>query len=149
VLQWPGRETRSELFLWAALRELGVQPDQQLGSEVLGVVFEMPMKKGCDTLAAYADGSARYLNFSGAGIFWDAPDPTIGALGRNMIDATIPPSPGIRPRATLALPREKPQVTLLTRSGNYVLVGPPQKVLDASTALMLGLTSRNKAARQA
>jgi len=32
---------------------------------VLGVIAEMPMESGHDVLAAYRDGSVRYLNFSG------------------------------------------------------------------------------------
>jgi len=37
------------------------------------------MSKGTDTLAAYEDGSARYLNFIGAAIIWEHPDTSLRA----------------------------------------------------------------------
>jgi hypothetical protein len=51
----------------------------------LGVVLEVPSGGAYDTLAAYADGSARYLNFSGKAIFWDAPDPKVKELCLAMV----------------------------------------------------------------
>jgi hypothetical protein len=45
--------------------------------EVLGAVLEMPSGGAYDTLPGYVDGSARYLNFSGKAIFWDAPDASV------------------------------------------------------------------------
>jgi len=44
-------------------------PDQ--ARVVLGVVAEMPVRKGHDLLAAYRDGTARYLNYSGKAVIWD------------------------------------------------------------------------------
>jgi hypothetical protein len=69
ILCLPSLETRIQLWVWSALRELGERPDSKSGKEVLGVVVEMPMRGAYDTLAAYQDGSARYLNFSGKAIF--------------------------------------------------------------------------------
>lgn len=70
-----GRETR--MWLWAlnGLRALGVPPSEELAGQVMGVVVEIPMPGGLDTLAAYADGSARYINYSGKIIVWDRPPP--------------------------------------------------------------------------
>ena len=77
VLSLPVLETRVQLLVWSALRELGEQPDLKSGGEILGVVIEVPMKGAYNTLAVYQDGTARYLNFSGHAIFWDAPEATI------------------------------------------------------------------------
>lgn len=144
VLQMQPLETRQELWVWAGLRELGQKPDQKTGNEVLGVVMEFQVKDGCDTLAAYADGSARYLNFSGAAIFWDARDATIKSLCQSFIESTIPFGGQAKPRNDVALPKSGTQVTLLTRSGNYVVKNPPQPVIDAGAKLMIELMRRTK-----
>src|SRR5450432_1017208 len=53
ILELPNLETRIQLWVWSALRELGEQPEPKSGTEVLGVVVELPMRGGYDTLAAY------------------------------------------------------------------------------------------------
>jgi hypothetical protein len=63
VLSLPKLETRVQLWIWSGLRELGEQPDPKSAWEILGVVFEVPMQGAYDTLAAYQDGTARYLNY--------------------------------------------------------------------------------------
>ena len=145
ILGLPNLETRIQLWVWSALRELGERPDQKSGTEVLGVVVEMPMRGAYDTLAAYQDGSARYLNYSGAAIFWDQHDVAIKSLCQRLIDSTIPESPRALPRQDAMLPRSGGQVTLLTRSGMHVIPNPPQSVVAAGSALMLELIQRAKA----
>jgi hypothetical protein len=145
ILGSPDLETRIQLWVWAALRELGEHPDPKSGKEVLGVVIEMPMRGAYDTLAAYQDGSARYLNFSGAAIFWDAHDVPIKSLCQRLIDSTIPEGLRAVPRQNTGLPKSETQATLLTRSGMYVISEPPQSVVTAGSALMLELMQRAKA----
>ena len=70
-------------------------------------------------------GSARYLNFSGAAIFWDARDAAIKSLYQRLIGSTIPESPRAVPRQDTMLPKSGTQVTLLTRSGMYAISDPP------------------------
>jgi hypothetical protein len=56
--------------------------------ELLGVVVEVPLEDGLDTLAAYADGRVRYINHTGAAsIFEDAP-PEIAAKVRELLAAS-------------------------------------------------------------
>ncbi len=145
ILGLPNLETRIQLWVWSALRELGEVPDSKSGKEVLGVVVEMPMRGAYDTLAAYQDGSARYLNYSGAAIFWDEHDVEIKSLCQRLIDSTIPESPRALPRQGTMLPKSGSQVTLLTRSGMYAISEPPQSVAAAGSALMLELMQRVKA----
>jgi len=142
ILQSPKLETRIQLFAWSGLRELGEKPEGRLAYEVLGVVVEVPQEGAYDTLAAYVDGSARYLNFSGKAVFWDAPDPAIKRLCQALVDSTIPASGKAKERTSLALPRRGVQATMLTRSGPYVIANPPQTVLAAGAALMLELMRR-------
>lgn len=108
------------------------------------MVIEFPSGDGYDTLAGYVDGSARYLNFSGAAIFWDAEDPAIKAMCQALIDSTIPASSRAKPRTSLSLPKGKPQVTMLTRSGLFVIVSPPDSVIGPGAALMMELMKRTK-----
>ena len=137
-------ETRVQLWVWSCLRELDENPEPKSGHEVLGAVLEMPSGGAYDTLAAYVDGTARYLNFSGAAIFWDAPDPSIKSLCQRFVDSTVPASNQAIPRLSLALPKSGVQVTLLTRSGIYVIAAPPSSVINAGGGLMLELIKRSK-----
>jgi hypothetical protein len=144
ILGLPNVETRIQLWVWSALRELGEQPDIKSGEEILGVVMEVPMRGAYDTLGAYRDGSARYLNFSGSAIFWDKPDLQIKSLCEGLIASTIPERSRAVQRRDTALPKSGTQITLLTRSGMYVISEPPQSVMNAGLALMLELTQRAK-----
>lgn len=138
------QETRIQLWLWSALRELGQTPDPKFAHEVLGALIEYPSGDGYDTLAAYVDGSARYLNYSGKAIFWDANDPTIKSMCQSLVDSTIPISNRAKPRTSLSLPRRNAQVTLLTRSGPFVIVSPPNSVINPGAKLMIELMKRAK-----
>jgi len=57
-----GIESRQTLQAWHFLREAGRPPPAELAKVVLGTVIEMPVDADHDLLAAYRDGSARYLN---------------------------------------------------------------------------------------
>lgn len=145
ILGLPNLETRIQLWVWSALRELGERPDPKSGKEVLGVVVEMPMQRAYDTLAAYQDGSARYLNYSGKAIFWDQHDVAIKSLCQRLIVSTIPEGSRALPRQNAMLPKSGSQATLLTRSGMYVISEPSHGVVAAGSALMLELMQRAKA----
>lgn len=141
-------DARFTLWIWTGLRSLGQNPEPAVAHQVLGVVIEVPNQTGYDTLAAYTDSTARYLNFNGGGIFWDVPDAKIKALIQTFVDASIPAASKAQPRTTLALPAKGAQVTLLTRAGPYVITQPPAPVINAGAALMMELTLRNQAAAQ-
>jgi hypothetical protein len=144
ILEVPNLETRIQLWVWSALRELGEQSNANSGKEILGVVIEVPMQGAYDTLAGYQDGSARYLNFSGKAIFWDKPDASIKLLCERLIASTIPETSRAVPRKDTVLPESGTQVTLLTRSGMYVIADPPQSIMSTGSALMLELMKRVK-----
>jgi hypothetical protein len=98
---------------------------------VLGVVVDMGLDDGLDTLAGFADGSARYLNHSGSAIVWEVPDMAIGQLVRALLDeAAIVVTMG----APLEGPRLPPPVhgntmiSVLTRGGIYVGAGPIEEI---------------------
>ncbi len=82
VLQMPNLETRVRLLAWKALRDLGERPPASLADDVQGMVLQVGVGNGVDFLAAYADGSARYINKTGAVVVWDGTNPK----NRGLID---------------------------------------------------------------
>ena len=154
VLRLPGLESRHYLQAYHHFRALGVDPPEELAKELLGVVIEVPMERGLDLLAAYADGSSRYYNYSGAAVLMDAPDEAI----RDATDALLSASREVVPRigpwqGSRPPPPDGGQVRLnfLTPSGLHFgqgayedlmrdpLAGP---VLQAATSLMTRLVQR-------
>src|SRR5262249_9817605 len=68
----PDLESRHVLQAWYFLRMLDVVPPHAIAKHVLGAVAEVAVERGHDVLAAYEDGSVRYLNASGAAVVVDA-----------------------------------------------------------------------------
>jgi len=68
----------------------------------------------------------------------------IKSLCEGLIASTIPERSRAVQRRDTALPKSGTQITLLTRSGMYVISEPPQSVMNAGLALMLELTQRAK-----
>jgi hypothetical protein len=111
-------ESRIVLWAWHALRTRGVVPEGAAGDRVEGVIVEVEGGEGVDTLAAYADGTARYLVPSGARVIWDAPDKRLTdaiarvvAAGQASLAATTPGRLPGEPGKGMA------RMTLLTRGG--------------------------------
>jgi hypothetical protein len=73
VVQMEGLEARVHLQAWHSLRELGEQAPPDMARTLHGVVVEVGLKGGLDLVAAYSDYSARYYNYSGAGVVWERP----------------------------------------------------------------------------
>jgi hypothetical protein len=154
-----GAETRLHVQAWTLAREAGVDPGDD-AKDVLGVVVDMGLDDGLDTLAGFADGSARYLNHSGSGIVWEVPDMAIGQLVRALLDeAAIIVTMG----APLEGPRLPPpprghtMLSVLTRGGIYVGAGPVQAisedprggpVIQAATELLQTLVQRADQAKR-
>jgi len=69
-------ESRHYIQAFHHLKQLGHVEDNP--TQLFGVVVEVGMKRNeYDLLAAYRDLSARYYNFTGAGIIWEHPDDSI------------------------------------------------------------------------
>jgi hypothetical protein len=76
ITQMKNLESRHYAQAYHYLKQLGKTSDQP--TELFGVVVEVGMRKNeYDLLAAYTDLSARYYNYTGAGIVWDNPDNSI------------------------------------------------------------------------
>lgn len=150
IIQRTGLESRHYLQAWNVLRQLGHVVPSGDAKHVCGVVVDVPVKSGFDTLAAYEDRSARYLNFSGAAVVWEAPDSRMDDQIRSLLTAgqslamLIGPWEGARPPLTPGQAR----ISLLTPSGLHFGQGPfdafardpmAAPVIAAATSLMQSL----------
>ncbi len=80
-----GLETRLYLQAWHSLRSLGEIPPEPVRGQIQGFIIENHMDLGLDILAGFSDHSARYWNYSGTGIVWDARDPEIDKSIDNLL----------------------------------------------------------------
>ena len=156
VLSTPDLEARHYLQAWAALRTHGVLPEAMEAKQVLGVVVEVALEQGTDVVAAYTDGSARYLNQSGKIIIWEKPDSSLDQLVSTLLAAgqqvagQIGPWEGERPAPPTG---NTARVSFLTPSGLHFGEGPmdvlwhdalAHPVLAAAQALMMALMEKSQ-----
>ncbi|MEO6546642.1 MAG: hypothetical protein ABIN94_01530 [Ferruginibacter sp.] len=87
IINMPGLESRQYLQAYHFLNEL--QESDGTDIKILGVVVEVSMPQGNDTLAVYADHSARYYNFSGKSIIWEHPDESIDAMIDSILTKSV------------------------------------------------------------
>ncbi len=127
ILALPDQETRVHLLGWRALRKLGETPSDAEASRVRGVIIEVGSEVEIDSLAAYADHSARYLNQGGGPIIWEAHEVTLEAI----VDALLEAAEGIvHATGLLAGPRPPPPapgqaaISVLTYRGIHFGAGP-------------------------
>ncbi len=120
-------ETRVRLQGWSLARRVGIEPGGETAGQARGVVVDVGLENGVDTLAGYEDGSARYLNQGGGAVVWDAEDARIGAAVRTMLTAGQAVADVTGP---LDEPRPAPPGTgdgaiwILTDGGNHLAMGP-------------------------
>jgi hypothetical protein len=154
----PALESRQYAQAWTSLRALGITPPSADATRVFGVVLDVPVARGRDTLVAYEDGSARYLNFSGAAVVWDAPgaDADVSARIAALLDAGRELALRIQP-VTYPRPPLAPgiaRISLLTPAGLRYGEGPfdalsrdalGAPIFGAGASLMQVLTRRARA----
>jgi hypothetical protein len=124
-------ESRPRLWAFTALRRLGGDPQ----GPAEGALVEVEAGRGVETLAAYADGTARYLLPTGARVIWDRPDDRLKAPIESVIGAAravaasleagrLPGEPG----AGLA------RLTVLTPAGARSAEAPVAEVASSPAA---------------
>jgi len=86
-------ESRIRALAFRSLRELGATPEPL---PLLGVIVEVGLDEGLDTLAAYADGRARYINHA-AGVSVVEGGGPIAAHVEAVIEAARPVAAAIGP----------------------------------------------------
>jgi hypothetical protein len=124
-------EARIYLQAWHCLRSLGQFPPVDQAREIQGVVVEVALERGLDIIVAYADGAARYFNYSGAAILWDIQDGEIDHLvnellsvGQSIVDVSEPWD-GPRPQAP---PIGAVRINVLTFGGLHIGQGTFQAI---------------------
>ena len=145
IIQQPNLESRQHLQAWHFLRQNGQQPPPEKAKQVLGVVIEVGMPNGLDLLAAYTDRSARYYNYSGAGVIWEHPDGSLDSPINKLLVASkeivdkIGPWELARPTPP---PRGQVRLNFLTPSGLHFGQAPMTALsrdLMAGRVLQLGM----------
>lgn len=122
VLNIPGLEARLYLWTWVALRSLGEKPNSDEADQPQGVVVEVPIEDGIDTIAAFADGSARYVNYAGKAIIWDLHDKQIDELVKSLVESAEPLVASSKfSTAQKPLSGGKERITILTYAGNRTI----------------------------
>jgi hypothetical protein len=92
VLAMPNVEARVRLWAWKALRDLGEKPPVEMADQIQGIVCELHNEAGVGTIAAYADGTARWLGAQNKVMVWDAvgTDAAIDRLIKELLEAAEP-----------------------------------------------------------
>jgi hypothetical protein len=158
ILALPDPETRIQLWAWKALRKLGQQPPPEVADRVQGVVCELHNEAGVGTLAAYADGRARWFGGQGNVILYEQPggDAEISGLIRKILKAAEPlakAAPLSDKHQTSEPEMEHFRVTILTFKGLHVvdMYGPSidesqpiADVLDATGQLVDALARKSR-----
>ncbi len=156
IVAQPDLEPRHYLQAWHFLRQQGQQPPPEIAQQVLGVVVEVGMPEGLDLLAAYPDYSARYYNYSGAGVVWEYPDTSLNFAIDQLLEAAaqvvaqIGPWEEERPGPP---PRDSARLSFLTPSGLHFGQGEMDalstdplggRVLQLASNLMVALIEKQR-----
>ncbi|MEO8611342.1 MAG: hypothetical protein ABI690_25825 [Chloroflexota bacterium] len=152
ITEMPSLEPRHYVQAWHFLRQNGVKPPPDKARTVYGVVVEVAMPNGVDLLAAYPDHSARYYNYSGAGVVWVHPNNSLDGAIDTVLDAgrklvvLIGPWEGARPTV---LGKGQARLSMLTPiglhfgQGDFLALSQDPKggaLVSAATQLMVALT---------
>jgi hypothetical protein len=116
--------SRIKLLAYNWLRQNRQQPSRK---ELLGVVIEVPLKTGLDVIAAYADGSIRYINQSGRFTIFEGVPTKVETQASQLLAVSRTAITHIGPwdRARLPAPsRGKMRMTFLVSDGLYFGEGP-------------------------
>ena len=119
-------DTVVQLWAWHNLRQLGVEPPANLATKVLGIVIEVPNQGAEDILASYADGSARFLSYTGAMIVWDDYHEQITPLIHEGIKLAHPVGKMVVEHAADIVKDGIVRLTILTPGGTYCWEGEPE-----------------------
>jgi hypothetical protein len=114
--------------------------------ELLGVIVEVPLEAGLDVLAAYADGSIRYINQTGKLAIFESAPANVAAQAAKLIAASRIVAAQIGPWEKARLPppaKGRIRMTFLVSDGLYFGEGPfPGMDRDPLAAPVIGEAGR-------
>lgn len=115
----PSQESRIRLLAFRWLSSHGIEIQSK---EILGVVIEVGLELGNDTLAAYADGSVRYINRAGKLAVFDGGPPEVVVAAQHLILVSGDTVERIGPWTEPRLPppsKGRARLTFLVADGLY------------------------------
>jgi hypothetical protein len=120
----PSSETRASILAYNRLTSMGHKPGQK---ELLGVIVEVGLDEGLDVVAAYKDGSARYINYTGKIVVWETKTEASAKLTKNLFAQSEPVLSKIGPWNQPRRPhpaKGMARITFLVSDGIYFGEGP-------------------------
>jgi hypothetical protein len=123
-------DTVVQLWAWHNLRKLGIEPPVNLAKKVMGIIVEVPNQGGEDIIASYADGTARFLSYTGAMILWDDFHEQITPLIHEGIKLAHPIGELYVEHQTKQIADGDVRLTILTPGGMYCWEGEPEDGSD-------------------
>lgn len=126
IIDHPHVETRPKILAYRRLAEISKPSSKK---ELMGIIVEVAMDEGLDTLAAYKDGTARYINHAEKIIIWDVPTPESREMTRKLFEEGEMIIKKIGPWEHSRLPAPKKgnvRITLLVRHELYFGEGPAE-----------------------
>jgi len=117
-------ESRVKILACNRLHQLGEKIDKK---ELLGVIVEVGFDGGLDVLAAFGDGTARYINQSGKTIIWETTTKESKELTSDLFEKSYRVVSKIGPWHEKRRPRPKAgvvRITFLVSDGLYFGEGP-------------------------
>lgn len=151
ILNSDGLGSILRLQAWNGLREMGYAPGSDIEKELCGVIIEVGMDEGLDVLAGYADGSARYLNYSGKLIVYEGGPGPVATRAAALLEACEPivqrigvweqPRPASPATGAMRLSMLTPNGLYFGQASMGVLSGDPMAgpAVQAGVALMSAL----------
>lgn len=149
----PESDPRTKILAYNQLRERGIKSDKK---ELLAVIVEVGLDSGLDVLASFKNGTARYINQTGAILVWetttdDSSNKLTQTLFNNSQMAVEKIGPWDKPRRQYPA-KGMARISFLVSDGLYFGEGPVDvlfndpiagSALESATELMMYLTAKN------
>jgi hypothetical protein len=136
VAEMQSVESLITLWAWNTLRAWGQAPDDDVAQKVLGIVMEVGLDNGMDVMAAYEDGTSRYVSRKGSMIIWDDHDDHNNDLARQIVaaaQAIVDQLPASTAEAVTST--GKVQFSVLTVGGIRGIIAPMNELSRAASPL--------------
>ncbi len=145
-------DPRVKVLAYNRLRKNGLKPDKK---ELLAVIVEVGLDDGLDVLAAFNNGTARYINQTGKMLIWETTDSTSSQLTEDLFSKSTAIvnkiGPWDKPRRP-APTKGNARITFLVSDGLYFGEGSmnvlfndkmARPALNSATMLLKYLTEKS------